>query len=290
MSFQIITDSCANLTSAQIKDFGIKVVSLSYTVGDTEHLGYVEGEEADHKGFYDMLRKKEQVKTSLVSYERVEKVLRDALDGGNDVLYICFSSALSGSFQIVRNCINDIMEDYPERKALAVDSLCASMGQGLLVKYAVDKQKQGLTLEQTAEWLEENKLNLVHLFTVDDLFFLKRGGRLSGTVAVVGTLLGIKPLLHVNDDGKLVSYGKTRGRRAAIDALVEKMGELGEDLENQEIFVAHGDCLEDCEYAAEQIKTRYNVKSIAINFIDSVIGAHSGPGTLAIFFMGKSRI
>ena len=153
----------------------------------------------------------------------------------------------------------------------------------------MDKQREGLSLEETAEWLEANKLRLAHLFTVDDLFFLKRGGRISGATAVMGTLLGIKPLLHVNDEGKLVSYGKIRGRKASVDALIERMGELGENLAEQEVFVAHADCGEEAAYAAEKIKELYGVKSVKINYIDPVIGSHSGPGTLALFFMGKTR-
>lgn len=289
MSFTIITDSGANLTSKQIKDFGVKIVSLTYNVGDKEYLSYVPGEETDYKAFYDMLRNKEHIKTSLVSYDRVEAALKTEFESGNDVLYIAFSSALSGSYLVAKNCIDDLAEVYPDRKAVIVDSLCASMGQGLLVKYAVDKQKEGLSLEDVANWLEDNKLNLVHLFTVDDLFFLKRGGRLSGTVAVVGTILNIKPLLHVSDEGKLISYGKTRGRRVSIDELVTRMGKIGTDLKNQDIFISHGDCIDDAEYMAKSIKEKYAVKSVTINYVDQVIGSHSGPGTLALFFMGKER-
>jgi DegV family protein with EDD domain len=163
------------------------------------------------------------------------------------------------------------------------------MGQGLMVKYATEKKNEGLSIEETANWLEEHKQNFVALFTVDDLFFLKRGGRLSGTVAVVGTILGIKPMLHVSDEGKLVNTDKVRGRGKSIDALVTRMGELGVDLKNQEIFISHGDCIEDAELLADKIRKEFKVKNIVINFVDQVIGSHSGPGTLALFFMGKER-
>ncbi len=289
MSFSIITDSCANLTHSQIADYNITVVPLTYTVGDTEYLGYVEGEETDYKAYYNLLRAKEHVKTSLVSYERVEAALKKHLLKGEDVLYVAFSSALSGSCQVARNCIEDIKDEFPDRKIILVDSLQASMGQGLMIKYAVDKRDSGCTLEETAQWLEDNKLNFVSLFTVDDLFFLKRGGRLSGTVAVVGTILNIKPLLHVSDEGKLVSTGTVRGRKKSIDSLIARMGELGVDLSSQDIFMVHGDCIEEAEAAAEQIKARYNVKSVTINYVDQVISSHSGPGTLAVFFMGTQR-
>ncbi len=289
MSFTIITDSGANLTGELIKEYGVKVVSLTYTVKDQEFLSYVEGEETDYKAFYDLLRSKESVKTSLVSYERVEAALKDALDKGDDVLYLSFSSALSGSCQIARNCIDDLKEVYPDRKMLLVDTLQASMGQGLMVKYAVDKRNEGLSLEDTAKWLEDRKQNFVALFTVDDLFFLKRGGRISGATAIMGTILNFKPLLHVSSEGKLVSYGKTRGRSNAINELIARMGELGENLSEQDIFIVHGDCLEEAEQLAQKAKDSFGVKSVTINYVDQVIGSHSGPGTLAIFFLGKER-
>ena len=289
MSFAIITDSCANLTNELIKSYNVKVVPLTYNIGGTEYLGYVEGEEFDYKTYYQLLRSKEHVKTSLVSYERVESALKDELDKGNDVLYLAFSSALSGSCQVARNCIADISESYPERKIIIVDTLQASMGQGLMVKYAVEKRNEGLSLEETAKWLEDKKQNFVALFTVDDLFFLKRGGRLSGTVAVVGTILNIKPLLHVDSEGRLVNTGTIRGRLKSIDALIKRMGELGVELENQDVFMVHGDCIEEAEAAAAKIKELYKVKSVTINYVDQVISSHSGPGTLAIFFMGSER-
>ena len=289
MSFSVVTDSCANLTNDLIKEYGVKIVSLTYNVNGTEYLGYIEGEEFDFKEYYDLLRSKAHVKTSLVSYERVETTLKGELDKGNDVLYISFSSALSGSCQVARNCIADLEESYPDRKIILVDSLQASMGQGLMVKYAVEKRNAGVSLEDTAKWLEDNKQNFVALFTVDDLFFLKRGGRLSGAVAVVGTILNIKPLLHVDSEGKLTSTGTIRGRTKSIDALIARMGETGIDLENQDIFMVHGDCIEEAEAAAAKIKELYNVKSITINYVDQVISSHSGPGTLAIFYMGSER-
>ena len=289
MSFSIITDSGANLTHSQIKDFGLKIVSLTYTVKDKEYLSYVEDTETDYKAFYNLLRSKESVKTSLVSYDRVEAALKEALDAGKDVLYLSFSSALSGSCQIVRNCMDDLKDSYPDRKMLLVDTLCASMGQGLLIKYAVEMKNGGSSIDETYRWLEDNKLRLVHLFTVDDLFFLKRGGRVSGATALMGTVLNFKPLLHVSNEGKLVSYGKTRGRVNSINELITRMGELGEELAGQDIFIVHGDCIEDAELLAKKAKEAYNVKSVTINYVDQVIGCHSGPGTLAIFFLGKER-
>lgn len=289
MSFSIITDSSANLTNKQISKKDVKIVSLSYIVGEKEYLSYIPKKETDYKSFYDLLRAKEHIKTSLVSYERVEEAVKDEFEKGKDVLYISFASSLSGSYNIVDRCLSDLKEQYPERQAVLVDSLCASMGQGLYVCLASDKRAKGASLSETAKYLEDIKMNIVHLFTVDDLFYLKRGGRLSGATAVVGTILGIKPLLHMNNEGKLVPYGKTRGRKNAINELIKRMGETGIELNTQDVFVAHADCSEDAEYAAEQIKKLYNVKSVTINYIDQVIGSHSGPGTLAIFFVGTER-
>ena len=289
MSFSIITDSCSNLTNELIKTCDVKIVPLTYTVKGVEYLGYIEGEEFDYKEYYNMLRAKEHVKTSLASYDRVEAALKKELESGNDVLYLSFSSALSGSCQVARNCVEDIKDSYPERKIILIDTLQASMGQGLMVKYAADKRKEGLSLEETAAWLEENKLRFVALFTVDDLFFLKRGGRVSGAVAVAGTILNIKPLLHVDNEGRLTSIGKIRGRSNSINALISRMGETGIDLENQDIFMVHGDCIEEAEAAAKKIKELYKVKSVTINYVDQVISSHSGPGTLAIFYMGTER-
>lgn len=289
MSFVIITDSGANLTPSQYREYDARVVSLTYSVGDKEFLSYEEGKEPDYKGFYDLLRSQEHVKTSLVSYERVENAMVSALDEGKDVLYLSFSSALSGSCQVAKNCAEELSEKYPDRKIIVVDTLQASMGQGLFVKIAAEKRDAGLSAEETANHLEEIKQKVVALFTVDDLFFLKRGGRLSGTVAVVGTILGIKPMLHVSDEGKLVNTDKVRGRDKSIAALAAKMGAQGENLAEQDVFISHGDCLEDAQKLADIIKREYGVKSITINYVDQVIGSHSGPGTLALFFMGKVR-
>lgn len=289
MSFVIVTDSGANLTPEQYREYDVSVVSLTYSVGDKEFLSYEDGKAADYKGFYDLLRSKEHVKTSLVSYERVENALIPALEEGKDVLYLSFSSALSGSCQVAKNCAEELSEKYPDRKIIVVDTLQASMGEGLFVKLAAEKRAEGLSITETANYLEKIKLNVVALFTVDDLFFLKRGGRLSGTVAVVGTILGIKPMLHVSDEGKLVNTDKVRGRDKSITELAAKMGEQGENLSEQDIFISHGDCIEDAEKLAEIIRREYGVKSITINYVDQVIGSHSGPGTLALFFIGKKR-
>jgi DegV family protein with EDD domain len=181
------------------------------------------------------------------------------------------------------------MEQYPGRTVKVVDTLCASLGQGLYVWYACKKRDEGLSLEELYTWCEENKKNIAHWFTVDDLMFLKRGGRIGAATAVVGTMLNIKPILHVDDNGKLVSVSKTRGRKNALDALAKKLAEDGLPGENETVFISHGDCLEDAQYVANLCKEKYGVKNVVIGYVGAVIGSHAGPGTVAFFFLGKHR-
>ncbi len=289
MSYKIITDSCANLTDAQIADFDLEILSLKYYVGDTAFESYIKGEKNDSTNAYKILREKGKITTSLANRDDCDKAILPVLQSGQDALVLVFSSGLSGTYQSIMTAAEDYREMLPERKIIVVDTLCASMGQGLLVSYAAKLQKQGKTMEEVAEWVENNKLKLCHTFTLDDLFFLKRGGRLSGTSAVVGSLMNIKPLMYVADDGKLYVTGKARGRKAAMNHLVESVGEKGVDLENQDIYISHGDCLEEAMVVGEEVKARYNVKNVVYNCLDPVIGSHAGPGTIAIFFMGEKR-
>ncbi len=289
MSYRIITDSCANLTDELIESLDLDIIPLSYYIGGKEYIGYQKGVPTDYKTFYDLARKREKITTSQITYEAFEKAFTEVLETGNDFLYIGFSSGLSGSYQAALRVANDLQKKYPDRKMMVVDSLCASMGQGLLVYHAVQRKNEGKSLEEVAKWVEDNKLRLVHWFTVDDLFFLKRGGRVSATSAVAGTILGIKPVLHVDDEGHLILMEKVRGRKASLNALINHMIETIQDAAQQVIFISHGDCIEDAKYIAEKIKQSIKVKDIIINYIDPVIGAHSGPGTAALFFLGSKR-
>ncbi len=289
MSYKIITDSCANLTDAQIEEFGVEILSLKYYIEDKPYDSYIKGKKIDYTEAYRILREKGKITTSLANRDDCDKTILPVLESGFDVLMLAFSSGLSGTYQNIVNSAEDYKEMFPDRKIIVVDTLCASMGEGLLVSYACKLKKEGKTMEEVAEWVENNKLSLCHTFTLDDLFFLKRGGRLSGTSAVVGSLMNIKPLMHVADDGKLYVTGKARGRKAAINHLIESVGEKGVKLQNQDIYITHGDCLEEAMIIGEEVKKRYNVKSVTYNCLDPVIVSHSGPGTLAIFFMGKQR-
>jgi len=289
MGYKIVTDSCANLTDAQIEEYGVELISLKYYVGNQAYESYIKGQIIDYSDAYSILRQKGKITTSLANRDDCDKVILPILESGEDVLVLAFSSGLSGTCQNIINSAEDYKEMFPDRKIIVVDTLSASMGEGLLVHYAVKLKNQGKTMEEVAKWVEDNKLKLIHTFTLDDLFFLKRGGRLSGTSAVVGSLMNIKPLMHVADDGKLYVTGKARGRKAAIKHLVDSVGEKGVDIENQVIFIVHGDCEEEAKIIGEEVKKQYKVKEVVYNCLDPVIVSHSGPGTLAIFFLGNKR-
>ena len=205
------------------------------------------------------------------------------------MLYIGFSSGLSATFQTAASILSQLGEEFPAQRVRAVDSLAAALGEGLLVTYAVRLRDEGKTLDETADWLEENRLHLCHWFTVDDLFFLHRGGRVSKTAAIVGTMVGIKPVLHVDNEGHLIMMGKVRGRRASLNALVSRMEQSAIHPEKQTVYIVHGDCEEDAQYVRSEVARRLGVKDILVTCLEPVIGCHSGPGTLALFFMGKER-
>lgn len=289
MKFEIITDSSANLTDTLIEKYDLKIISLSYFIGEEEYLSYKEGVKTDYSEFYARIRKKEEARTSLANYEECMRVLRPIAESGRDILYIGFSSALSGTFQNVSNCMQELRTKHPDQKMLCVDSLSASMGEGLLVYHALELAQRGATIEETLEWVENHKMNICQWFTVDDLFFLKRGGRLSGAAALAGSLLEIKPILHIDEEGRLVMVSKVKGRKKSLNALVQHMEETVVKIKPQKIFIAHGDCLEDAQYLADGIKEKLGLEDIEINYVDPVIGVHSGPGTIALFYYGKTR-
>lgn len=289
MSFQIITDSCANLTADIIRQYKLEVLPMEYLMDGIQHYITADFKEADYKAFYNSMREGKVAKTSMVNGESARPVFEKILAGGTDILYIGFSSALSGTVQSVKATLDDLAQQYPDRKCITVDSLAAAMGEGLLVTHAAILQQNGENLETVVQWLEDNKLRLCHLFTVDDLKYLRRGGRISGATALIGSVLQIKPLMHVDNEGRLVAFGKVRGRKASIQALLNRMAETIVNPSDQIIYVIHGDCEAEAKNIVKEIKTRFKPKSIVVNYVDQVIGAHSGPGTLAIFFLGQQR-
>ena len=286
----ISTDTSCDFPLEYVKQHQLPLVTLFYSIdGVTGENGCPSSDVL--KNFYDKMRAGSMTKTQQASIEDTEKVFREILKEGKDILHIAFSSGLSGTANAARLAAENMMEEFPERKIIVIDSLCASLGQGLLVDYALKLQQQGKTMEETAKWLEDHIQNICHLFTVEDLKYLQRGGRISKTTALVGTMIGIKPVLHVDPEGKLVSISKVRGRKQSIQALVNKMEEnIGKYRdEKQLIFISHGDCIEDANYLAELVKERFGYDEFLINDVGPTIGAHSGPGTLALFFMGETR-
>ena len=289
MTYELITDSCANLTEEQIETLDLHIVSMLFTIGGEECVSYTKGQHTDLKQFYDRMRQKEKVTTSQINGETFLKLMEPMLQAGKDVLYIAFSSALSGTCQAANIAADTLREKYPQRKIMVVDSLAASMGEGLLVYYAAKMRLEGKSIDEVAAWVSENRLRLCHWFTVDDLFFLHRGGRVSSASAVLGTMLGVKPVLHVDDEGRLILVGKTRGRKKSLDELVARMEQTIENPQEQVIFISHGDAPEDAAYVECLVREKFPVKDVVLNYIDPVIGGHSGPGTVALFFLGSKR-
>lgn len=288
-NYTIITDSSADLDQALAERLNVQVVPLSLLLGGKTYRDYPDRRELDPKELYARLRNKEVATTSAVNVADAREVMEPCLKAGEDVLFLAFSSGLSSTCQSVRLAAAELSEEYPDRKCYVVDTLCASLGQGLLVYLTAQKKAQGATIEEARDYAEDTKLHLCHWFTVDDLQFLKRGGRVSATAAALGTMLSIKPVLHVDDEGHLINMSKARGRKSSIQALVDKAAETAIEPAEQTMFICHGDCLEDAEYLAQLVRERLGVKDIHIGYTGPVIGAHSGPGTLALFFLGTER-
>ncbi|MDL2254556.1 DegV family protein, partial [Ruminococcaceae bacterium OttesenSCG-928-I18] len=250
---------------------------------------WADGRDISFPDFYAKLRNGSMSVTSQVNVTQFLEPFRSTLQQGKDILYIGFSSGLSGTVNSGRLAAEELAGEFPEAKILVVDTLAASLGQGLLVYHAVQKKREGASIEEAAQWLESNKLNLAHWFTVDDLNFLKRGGRVSGAAAMFGTMLNIKPVMHVDNAGKLIPVEKVRGRRQSLDALVDHMEKTAILPEEQMVFISHGDSREDAEYVAHEVKNRLGVSEVFLNYVGPVIGSHSGPGTMALFFLATER-
>lgn len=286
MSYRIITDSCCDFPKEMIPELDISVINLSLLFRDQV---WEETTDAQLKTMYDALRAGEAASTSAVNPEGWSSVIEPVLAAGQDALVLAFSSGLSTTYQSAVIAAEELSEKYPGRTIRVVDTLCASLGQGLLVWYACKKRDAGATLNELCDWCEDAKMRLCHWFTVDDLMFLKRGGRVSAATALIGTMLNIKPVLHVDDEGRLINVGKVRGRKASLDTLAAKVAELGLPGENETMFISHGDCLEDAQYLAKVLKEKHGAKEVVISYVGAVIGSHAGPGTVALFFLGKHR-
>ena len=286
MSYQIITDSCCDFTKEMYEKLGLVVAPLMVNFrGQT----YPDRNDESLKNMYAGLRTGEVATTSAANPEQWQELMEPYLQKGEDLLVLVFSSGLSTTYQSACMAAEELKSSYPDRTISVVDSLCASLGEGLLAYYACRKRDEGLSLQELTQWLLDNRLHLCHWFTVDDLMYLKRGGRVSAATAIMGTMLSIKPVLHVDNEGHLINVGKARGRKASIQAMARKVAELGGGYDNATMFISHGDCLEDAEYLAGLLREQYGVKEVYINYVGAVIGSHSGPGTLALFFMGEHR-
>lgn len=287
--YVIVTDSSADLAEEMVKELDVSVLPLSFILRGTTLKNYPDNRDMAPGEFYRLIREGEMPTTSAVNMQEYVDFLTPTLEAGKDVLVLAFSSGLSATCQSANLAAEELREKFPERKIYVVDTLCASLGQGLLVWYAAKKKQAGESMEAVRDWCEENKLHLCHWFTVNDLMHLKRGGRVSAATAVAGTLLQIKPVLHVDDEGKLINMAKARGRGAALDALVKKAEETGTDLSEQVIFISHSDCLDDAKYVGDKLKEKCHVKDVVYNFIGPVIGSHTGQGCVALFFLGQPR-
>ena len=287
-SYVIMTDNMADLPESYIQEHELPILSLSYVIdGET----YDREHPQDVKEFYSRMRSGSMPTTSQANPEQAKEIFLACLSKGQDVLYLAFSSGLSGTCNSGRIAAAEIEEEqlYPDRKITVIDTLSASLGEGLLVHKAVQMKEAGKSMEEVAAWVEEHKLHLCHNFTVDDLFHLHRGGRVSKATAILGTMINIKPLLHVDDEGHLIAIGKVRGRKKSLSALVDRMGEQMKGFENTEVFISHGDCLEDAKYVEKLVRERFGIEQFVIHEVGPTIGAHSGPGTMALFFMRNPR-
>lgn len=284
--YQIITDTGCDFPTEMYRELQLKVVPLTVNYKGESFTSY---DEPWLKDFFAGLRGGETSTTSAVNPEGWKAAIEPALQEGKDALVLPFSSGLSATAQNACIAAEELREAYPDRKIFVVDTLAASLGQGLLVWYACQKRDEGLTVEELAAWVEENRFRLCHWFTVDDLMYLKRGGRISAATALVGTMLQIKPVLHVDDEGHLINVSKARGRRASLDALCAKLEKDGLPGENDTVFICHGDCQADVDYMTKKLTENYGVKKVFAYYVGAVIGSHSGPGTLAFFFLGDKR-
>lgn len=289
-NYKIVSDSCSNLPADEVKKFDIGIISM-YWIDENgdEHIGFDPEHDQDYKGFYNRMRNGAIIKTSAINETSFLNYFEELLKKGIDVLYLAFSSALSTTYNSALVAKDILLKKYPQRKIEVIDTLAASLGQGLLVYHAAVNKENGMSLEDNRKWLEENKLKLAHYFTVEDLVYLYRGGRVSKASYFLGNALRIKPVLHVNDEGKLIPFAKVLGRKKSLQVMAEKFLKHGVDLKNQVIAIGHCDCIDDVNYLISLLEKKVKFKRIIINYIDQTIGAHSGPGTVALFALCDSR-
>lgn len=286
--FIITTDTTSDLPKEYLNQHNIILLPLYYSFGGTV---YGDKNDLEPKEFYDKMRGGAIPTTMAVNPDTARQAFTKLLEEGYDILHIALSSGLSGSCSVATTVARELCEEKPGAKIMVVDSLCASLGEGLLLHKAVELKDSGKTITEIFDWLEKNKLNLCHIFTVDDLHHLHRGGRVSKTTAIIGTLINVKPVLHMDNDGHLVPLLNVRGRKKSLITLVDQMELRVKNFQNQNdiIFISHGDCAEDAGFVADLIRERFGIKNSLINYVSPTVGSHSGPGTVALFFLGNPR-
>ncbi len=284
----ISTDSTCDLPQSYVVENNIPIIPLYYAI---DEVVYGEEQTMGEKEFFNIMRNGKMPTTMAANQVTTEETFRKYLDEGYDILHLAFSSGLSSTYNTAAVVGQELTEEYPDRKIIVIDTLAASMGEGLIVYKAVELKKSGKSIDEVSDYIKNNILHFVHMFTVDDLFHLHRGGRVSKATAIMGTMINIKPVLHVDNEGKLVALSKVRGRKKSLSTLVDTMAESikGYEADNDTIMISHGDCLEDAEFVANQIKERLGIQNIMINYICPTIGAHAGPGTVALFYVGEKR-
>ena len=287
--FVILTDSCCDLSAELAEKLGVEAAPLQLSLDGKEYRNLLDGSEIGFEEFYEKVRAGAMPTTSAVSVGDFTERMRSMLEAGKDILCICFSSALSTTYQSAVIAAEDLRSEFPEGKVLVVDSLNASLGQGLLVYLCAQQKAAGRTLDEVHAYAEDIKHKVCAWFTVDDLNHLKRGGRISAATAMFGTMLSIKPVMHVDETGHLVAVSKARGRKASLLALVDEMEKAAVNPAEQTVFISHGDCREDAELVAQEVRRRFGTKDIIIHFVGPVIGSHTGCGVVALFFGGKER-
>ena len=282
----ITVNSTVDTGKDWLKERNVPVIPLKYTIDGQE---YTDMYGLSDKEFFQKLREGKMSVTSQINPEEAKEMLEPYVKEGKDVLHLAFSSALSGTCNSMKIAAEELQEEYPEAKVIVVDTLCACMGEAMLLYYALKQKEAGKTIEEVAQWVEENKLHVCHNVTVDDLFHLHRGGRVSKTAAVLGTMVKVKPIIHMDDNGALQVIGKERGRKKSLHKIVDMAVERSKGWDNEIIMITHGDCLEDAEYVAKLVREKMGVENVFIHNIGTVIGSHTGPGVVATFCMGNKR-
>lgn len=285
--FVILTDSCCDFTAQMVEELELSVLPLSFTMEGKEYFNYPDNRDIQPGDFYGRLRSGVLGTTAAINVGAFREAMEPIIAGGRDILCVSFSSGLSTTYQSACIAAQELQDAHPDSRILVVDSRAASLGQGLLVYLTVQEKRRGRSLEEVRDFVEQKKNHICHWFTVDDLNHLKRGGRVSAAAALFGTMLQMKPVLHVDDEGHLIPVDKVRGRKASVNALLKKMDELVED--PSVVFISHGDCEAEAVALGEAIRAKYPVERLEINYVGPVIGNHSGPGTLALFFQGKHK-